>query len=383
MTANEYRNPATVSIAGTDVRVVTYKGEPVVTFAMVDQIHKSPDGSAKRTFGDHRERFVEGEDFIEIGSDVIRTDLPEGVFSKFAPKGTLITRRGYLKLVKPMGDDRAWEVQGEMIDRYFMVEKIAALAPEVLEMIRRDDGISRMLAHKVTEMEKVIGALPALVDTVNTLVAIVQPSAPGVVIRHGKTAGTILKANGFSACPMRLALWFGNRLEAAGCRVEGRLDTGTSHARLFDPDKAEAWLKNGGKASVEKKMAERSGQGALALTGHRRVPALPTIPPEMDNEGIGAIMMKGVPVYFDTRVGKLEPNTPYVVINVKGDVVVDIPAASMAGIGGTMGPRGVLTSPRMEPVPGRADPIPVQWEGVILGKVLARDNVVRLPSAGA
>src|SRR5690606_1288137 len=34
-------------------------------------------------------------------------------------------KRGYLKLVKPMDDDRAWEVQGEMIDRYLLVEQIA------------------------------------------------------------------------------------------------------------------------------------------------------------------------------------------------------------------------------------------------------------------
>lgn len=39
---------------------------------------------------------------------------------------TLLTRRGYLKLMKPLTDDRAWAVQGEMIDRYFMVEQIAA-----------------------------------------------------------------------------------------------------------------------------------------------------------------------------------------------------------------------------------------------------------------
>lgn len=146
----------TVTVLDQDVRVVTYKGEPVVTFAMVDEIHKSPKDSARRTFNDHRERFVEGEDFVEVGSDVIRTDLPDGVFSKFAPKGILITRRGYLKLVKPMGDDRAWEVQGEMIDRYFAVEKIAkaAVAGEMTlpeSVWRRIGGVVKSVTHKHTE----------------------------------------------------------------------------------------------------------------------------------------------------------------------------------------------------------------------------------------
>lgn len=248
------------------------------------------------------------------------------------------------------------------------------LPPEVLEMIRRDDGISRMLAHKVTEQGK---ALAVMAEQVTALVSIVQPSVPGVVIRHGRTAGAILKANGFTKCPRGTAVIVSNWLAANGCQVEGRVDTGMCRAKLFDPDKAEAWFKNGGAAAVARVVAEKNGQGALALSGPRHVPA---IPPDMDSDGIGAVVIKGSPVYFDIRVKKLEPDTRYVVINVKGDVLVDIPHCSMVGRGGTLGPRGVLTSPQMEAVPGRHDPMPVQWEGVILGKVLERNNVVRLPA---
>lgn len=43
---------------------------------------------------DNRERFIAGEDFIEVTRDVIRTDMPEGVFHPKAPRGFLITRRG-------------------------------------------------------------------------------------------------------------------------------------------------------------------------------------------------------------------------------------------------------------------------------------------------
>lgn len=82
----------TVSIAGTDVQRVTYRGEPVVTFAQVDRVHGRADGTAGRNFRENRERFVEGEDFIEVGPDEIRRDL-QGVFSKYAPSGILLTRR--------------------------------------------------------------------------------------------------------------------------------------------------------------------------------------------------------------------------------------------------------------------------------------------------
>lgn len=125
-----------IDIAGVVVSRILNMGEPVITFAMVDEVHQRPTGTAGRTFRENRERFVEGHDFIEVcadvlrrhngqGLDVKRRDL-DGAFSKFAASGILITRRGYLKLVKPMRDDRAWQVQDEMIDRYFIAEELLA-----------------------------------------------------------------------------------------------------------------------------------------------------------------------------------------------------------------------------------------------------------------
>ena len=117
----EYKsNLPEIAIAGTAVQRITYRDEPVVTFSMVDQVHQRADGTARRNFNENRERFVEGEDFIELTSDEIRT---MSIFPPRTARATLITRRGYLKLVKPMTDDRAWEVQGEMIDRYFALEQ--------------------------------------------------------------------------------------------------------------------------------------------------------------------------------------------------------------------------------------------------------------------
>lgn len=129
MTKNErnMRLPV-VQIADTEVQQISYKGEPVVTFAMVDEIHQRADGTASRNFRDNRERFDEGRDFIELTADEIRRQSLHDVFPPRTAKGILLTERGYLKLVKPMQDDRAWEVQGEMIDCYFKV-KHAALPP--------------------------------------------------------------------------------------------------------------------------------------------------------------------------------------------------------------------------------------------------------------
>lgn len=52
-----------------------------------------PDGTAGRNFRENRERFVEGEDFIELTSDEIRRMTKAGVFPHRTARGTLLTRR--------------------------------------------------------------------------------------------------------------------------------------------------------------------------------------------------------------------------------------------------------------------------------------------------
>lgn len=132
----------------------------------------------------------------------------------------------------------------------------ATLPPEVLEYIRRTDGISRMLSHKVTEMEKEI----------TTILSVVKPSGP-FIVRRGQTAGQIWHANGFPC--MKTTCWFGNRLAEMGCAIDGggRGEMGLTRARLFDPDKAEVWLKNGGRIAVQQYIAACGGQKSLRLVG--------------------------------------------------------------------------------------------------------------------
>jgi len=138
---------------------------------------------------------------------------------------------------------------------------VANLPPEVLEMIRRDDGISRMLAHKVTGLET---SLQALASAVSAIAQVVQPPASGIYVT-GKTSGEIWRAAGFPR--IRVTCWFSNRLVKMGCQVEGnrRVPVGLGRAKLFDPDKAETWLRNGGRILVEEYIAQRMGQGKLRL----------------------------------------------------------------------------------------------------------------------
>lgn len=98
---------------------IDYQGQRVVTFAMIDKVHGRAPGTAKRTFLTHNARFKEGDDYFRVTRDVIRTELPDGVFNPQAPEGILITESGYLILTKPFSDELAWQVQRELVKQYF------------------------------------------------------------------------------------------------------------------------------------------------------------------------------------------------------------------------------------------------------------------------
>ncbi|MDE9471008.1 ORF6N domain-containing protein [Xenorhabdus bovienii] len=153
-----------ITINKTQMPVVEYQGQRVVTFSMIDQVHARPEGTAGRNFRENRIRFIEGVDYYELGSDEIRRNLPSGVFSDFAPKGIVITESGYLMLVKSFTDDLAWQVQRELVSSYFRkpqtalseLEMIARIASHTAQQQRQINHIGEQVeqAHEAIEQIK-------------------------------------------------------------------------------------------------------------------------------------------------------------------------------------------------------------------------------------
>ena len=118
-----------ITIQDTQLPIVEYQGQRIVTMAMVDLVHRRPDGTARRTFNEHRDKFREGEDFIELDqADEIRAlgfSRPQG---GTPGKILLFTEVGYLMLVKPFTDPLAWEVQRQLVTNYFRVTQPAMSA---------------------------------------------------------------------------------------------------------------------------------------------------------------------------------------------------------------------------------------------------------------
>lgn len=125
-----YTKPQTLTVK-------EYKGQRVITFKDIDTLHQRPDGTARRNFNENRERFIEGEDFftIQLTTDEIRTQFGAG---KNAGRSlTVVTKMGYLMLVKSFTDDLAWHIQRQLVKSYFESHSTpqAGLSPAQMEQL--------------------------------------------------------------------------------------------------------------------------------------------------------------------------------------------------------------------------------------------------------
>ena len=102
----------TITIQNVELPVVEIEGHRVVTLSMVDKVHQRPEGTAGRNFREHRQRFIETEDYFQMSANEIRRNNPSAIPAALRRNDViLLTESGYLMLVKSFTDDLAWEVQ--------------------------------------------------------------------------------------------------------------------------------------------------------------------------------------------------------------------------------------------------------------------------------
>jgi len=139
---------------------IDYRGVRVMTLAMMDAVHKRPEGTARRNFNENKARLIEGEDFYEVTADEIRTQSLGDAFAARTARGTLLTETGYSMLVKSFTDDLAWDVQRQLVKSYFKpgLKAPAAARPRVPV----EPGLAALRAAKAIESNaKVAGAICA------------------------------------------------------------------------------------------------------------------------------------------------------------------------------------------------------------------------------
>lgn len=153
---------AIVKIESKQLNIIEYKGQRVVTFAMIDEVHQRPEGTARKRFNDNKHHLVEGEDFYLIDSSLKSEFRTFGI--EIPNRGLIVlTESGYLMLVKSFTDDLAWTVQKKLVRGYFtkeveQMDPMQALGdPNVLR------GLLLGYSEKVTELQaKVEEMIPAV-----------------------------------------------------------------------------------------------------------------------------------------------------------------------------------------------------------------------------
>lgn len=151
MTALRKAN-ATVCLApNIELPVVTYRNQPVVTLARVDEVHQRPTGTARVTFNTHKNRLIEGEDYFvcqTYEAKKLGITAPNGLI--------LLAETGYLMVVKPFGDDLSWKIQRQLVKTYFRAAKgDVTLADEIADRASAADQtwLAARLQGKVKRRE--------------------------------------------------------------------------------------------------------------------------------------------------------------------------------------------------------------------------------------
>ncbi|EPK7314479.1 ORF6N domain-containing protein [Citrobacter freundii] len=146
----------TITINNRQLPAVEYRGQRVVTLAMIDEVHQRPEGTASAAYLRNKERFVEGIDTYLIEYSENNVLRPFNVDVPF--RGLRVfTETGYLMLTKPFNDDLAWQVQRDLVNSYFRtraplteIEMIAAMAADAVRQQKRLNHVEEQI-ETVTE----------------------------------------------------------------------------------------------------------------------------------------------------------------------------------------------------------------------------------------
>lgn len=141
-----------VSINGKEITKAAYKGRPVVSCSMVDEIHGKASKTTINSLMRHKARFVEGKHFFDLPYDVwcgfaasdekmnqtakkgfgVSFNRTPNTKSRGGHTGNMIflTEIGYAKLIKSFEDDLSWDIYDLMVENYFNPSFQRVVVPE-------------------------------------------------------------------------------------------------------------------------------------------------------------------------------------------------------------------------------------------------------------
>lgn len=146
-----------VNIEGTDLSIREYNGHRVVTLKDIDRVHGKKDDTAKKAFRRYKKHFILNEDYFEM----TRKELGE----RYSPNTKIIgnpnivtylfTESGYLMIAKIFTDDKAWNVQRQLVNSYFALKSQSVNKPDIIPEHLRLERNTDWFAINILRINKI------------------------------------------------------------------------------------------------------------------------------------------------------------------------------------------------------------------------------------
>lgn len=117
-----------ITVNDTQMVIREYKGHRIVSLWKIAEVHDVPAKNIRNNFESNIKRLVEGEDYFFVENDkefmcILNTDSKNKSAISRAKNVPVFTETGYLMMVKPMQDDKSWNIQRTLINSYFKVKE--------------------------------------------------------------------------------------------------------------------------------------------------------------------------------------------------------------------------------------------------------------------
>lgn len=167
-----------VQVNGHDLAVKHYEGKRIITLPEVDQVHEK-NGSARKNFSTHRERFIEGVDYFVVTAAEFRQQFNPNFTGKRGNPNIeviLLTESGYLLLTKSFYDDLAWEIQRSLVQSYFRGDQQPA--DNIYSVLRQMVGALESQDAKQKEQELLIAQQASAIDELREEIKLIKVGDP-------------------------------------------------------------------------------------------------------------------------------------------------------------------------------------------------------------
>lgn len=156
-------NKNIISIMDKDIECFEYKGEPVLTFKVVDDLHDRAKGTAESLFYEiGAEQLLEGEDYFNVPSK-----------HKYQTPMIFLTESGYLRITNLFDEEFDWKIRRALLTNYFVPGENSHIITPDSQTLMKDaihllDIVCNELDRIQDKKEKLRNRLLSLQDRLST-----------------------------------------------------------------------------------------------------------------------------------------------------------------------------------------------------------------------